>query len=420
MIIRTANPMPIKVLMVHLGTVPTSITNVGDARFMHKQGLIDGLLWKVGGGSRRFLEVCKRLSEKHEVSVMVQSEFAETIRVCKINVKNIYTIHVPFEKFLGKTPVGMALVYLLRVLQASTYNIPRDFDIIYSTDHQLHDILPAVLLSRRISRCKVVTYVHHLIPTPFTRGLDHPLLASILSWASQLLSFMLMKHFVHLTLNLGWSWVDELSRKGVPIEKMKILNEAIDVEYINKIPRAKEENDAYFIGRIDPVKGIFDLIEIWSKVSNELPEAKLAIIGSGPPSFICRLLNRIERTSLQQNVKYIGPLSESEKFSLLKSGKVFTFPSREEGWGIAVCEAMACGLPAIVYDLPAYKKVYSQGIVTVPLGDIEKFAKVTVKLLTNDNLRRKLSNEARIQARKYDWDSTISRELQILRNVKRR
>ena len=49
-------------------------------------------------------------------------------------------------------------------------------------------------------------------------------------------------------------------------------------------------------------------------------------------------------------------ISGKDALSVVKSVLVFVFPSHEEGWGIAICEAMACGLAVVAYDLPAYER----------------------------------------------------------------
>ena len=99
---------------------------------------------------------------------------------------------------------------------------------------------------------------------------------------------------------------------------------------------------------------------------------------------------------------------------MVKNCKVFVFPSHEEGWGIAICEAMACGLPVVAYDLPVYREIFKQGMVTVPLIDIKRFSEEVVNLLENDEKRRILGTKAKNQAKIYDWNSVAARELSLM------
>jgi len=69
------------------------------------------------------------------------------------------------------------------------------------------------------------------------------------------------------------------------------------------------------------------------------------------------------------------------EFQVLKSSKIFILPSYNESWALVVCEAMACGLPVVAYDLPVFEEVYKKGMILIPIGDIDKFAGAILKLL---------------------------------------
>ena len=130
-----------------------------------------------------------------------------------------------------------------------------------------------------------------------------------------------------------------------------------------------------------------------------------------------RLQDVINDRKLNDNILLLNRVPESDKFALLKTGKLFLFPSYEEGWGIAICEAMACGLPVVAYDLPAYRNVFKQGMVRVPVGNKKEMAMEVIKLFEDKDYRERLSNNAMIQAYKYDWNKTIDEEMNILFNI---
>ncbi|MEI9959687.1 MAG: glycosyltransferase [Limisphaerales bacterium] len=73
------------------------------------------------------------------------------------------------------------------------------------------------------------------------------------------------------------------------------------------------------------------------------------------------------------NIQLAGFVSEEEKFLLLKKSKYFFFPSYEEGWGIALAEALYCECRCICYELPYYRSVFGDFPAYARLGDPNDF-----------------------------------------------
>jgi glycosyltransferase involved in cell wall biosynthesis len=113
----------------------------------------------------------------------------------------------------------------------------------------------------------------------------------------------------------------------------------------------------------------------------------------------------------------LGFLPEKDKIATLKSSRVFLFPSYEEGWGIVVAEAMACGLPVIAYDLPAYREIFHAGMLRVPVGSVAKFADATKAVLRDEEKRVRLGREGRIQAEEYDLEEIAATELHLIKEM---
>jgi len=202
--------------------------------------------------------------------------------------------------------------------------------------------------------------------------------------------------------------------QGISDERIKTMYNGINVKEIRKVKELKNGYDACFLAWFAPHKGLFDIVKIWKKVCENLPDAQIAIIGTGLEKIVTKLRRVIKEANLERNVSMLGPLSESKKYAVLKSSKIFFYPSYSESWGIVVCEAMACGLPIVAYDLPAYEVYGDDVILKVPVGDTRAFSKATLELLMNEGLRRKMSKKARTIARRLDWDEVMERELNAL------
>ena len=68
----------------------------------------------------------------------------------------------------------------------------------------------------------------------------------------------------------------------------------------------------------------------------------------------------------------------------MKNSRIFIFPSYEEGWGIAVAEAIACGLNVVLYDIGTYK-IFGKNVIMVEKGNTRKMAKIIIDLIERES-----------------------------------
>lgn len=365
----------------------------------------------VSGGERRFVEVCRRLEAfGFEPWVLTTSTGEEALEQNNVVVHK-YVVPVFLESILQKSIILYLLVGMFRSIFL-ILRMKRSFHVIVSSSHFLFDILPAVIVSRRNQESKLVVYLHHLEPPPFERAKYHRLLPSFFTWFSQSICLRLIAKYAHIVF-INALDIEEIRKFGVPEERIRIMYQGIDSKKIQEITREKDDFSACFLGRLSPFKGIFDLIFIWENVCQKFPDARVAVIGSEIEKYVSQLKSKIERNKMQNNIILFGVLGEDKKYSVLKASKTFVFPSYEEGWGIAVCEAMACGLPVVAYDLPAYK-VFKDAILKVPRGDKEAFTEKVLELLSHENLRFEICRKAEHAAIQFDWNKVLEEEIKIL------
>jgi len=119
---------------------------------------------------------------------------------------------------------------------------------------------------------------------------------------------------------------------------------------------------------------------------------------------------------LQGNIIFLGSILGQEKYAILKSSKVFVFPSYSESWAISVSEAMYCGLVCVLYNSKAYD-TYLDGVLEVPVEDKGEFVETIIKLLSNENLRREIADKAKRIASKFDWEKIAQDHDQNLHEI---
>ncbi len=154
-----------------------------------------------------------------------------------------------------------------------------------------------------------------------------------------------------------------------------------------------------------PVKRVSDTIRIFEKVQREVP-SKLILVGDGPDRSECERLTR--QMDLYDKVKFLG--KQDGLVEILSSSDIFLIPSQSESFGLAALEAMACGLPVIsssVGGLPELVRHNETGFIA-EIGDIDRMAKYTLELLTNDKKYKIFSENARSRAvNKFDTSIVV-------------
>jgi len=141
-----------------------------------------------------------------------------------------------------------------------------------------------------------------------------------------------------------------------------------------------------------PVKRVPDTIRIFEIVQKEIP-SRLILVGDGPDRSECERLCR--QLNLCDKVKFLG--KQEALVDILAASDLFLIPSQSESFGLAALEAMSCGLPVIsssVGGLPELIKHNESGFIA-EIGDVDRMAKYTLELLTNEKKYKIFSENAR-------------------------
>jgi glycosyltransferase involved in cell wall biosynthesis len=136
------------------------------------------------------------------------------------------------------------------------------------------------------------------------------------------------------------------------------------------------------------------------------------MVGAGPEREPAMSL--AERLGISDAVEWCGFVSDSEKRRILSESRLFLAPSYEEGWGIAVCEALASAVPVVAYRLPVLEEHFGASYLGAEPGDIQGIADLAVQVLTNDVVAADLAREGRSTAERYDLARVADYELDAI------
>jgi glycosyltransferase involved in cell wall biosynthesis len=89
-----------------------------------------------------------------------------------------------------------------------------------------------------------------------------------------------------------------------------------------------------------------------------------------------------------------------------------------EGWGLAVGEALACGLPVVCYDIPALREVFGQcpSVFFVPVGNTRRFAETVEKILEEGRLAE-YETVSKKYAERFSWKKVAAKDLEVIRKM---
>ena len=166
------------------------------------------------------------------------------------------------------------------------------------------------------------------------------------------------------------------------------------------------------VGRLVPVKGHTYLIKAIQKVVKVIPEAKFLFVGDG--ELKSKLSEEIKSYDLQRNIFLLG--ARNDIATILSCINVFLLPSLNEGFGMALIEAMAARKPVIATNVGGVPEVIINGTtgILVPSKDPEAFSSAIIKLYNNPEMSLEMGLAGYSRARNLFDIKTTVREFEDL------
>ncbi len=189
------------------------------------------------------------------------------------------------------------------------------------------------------------------------------------------------------------------------------------VSIYNKYDLPIDRPIVLYVGRVDPEKKLGTVINAFSHVVDEIPNAYMLVVGDGVDKM--HLEKRVKDLGLVDSVKFLGRVLPPDLYELYKVGAVFATASEIETQGIVLIEAAACGLPLIAVDKGAVREVCrdkQNGFLCQP-GDEEGISKALKKILSDEELRKKYSKKSIEIAGEHDFEKTLDKFIEIYNKV---
>lgn len=203
-----------------------------------------------------------------------------------------------------------------------------------------------------------------------------------------------------------------------------IIPNGVDAEQFSMVPETVRKEEelpdpiVFFLGRLVPEKGVWQLVSCFPRVLEEVPDAHLYIGGRGPQLEILQDLS--EKLGIADRVCFTGFLKHKQRNRIYHHSRVAVFPSLYEPFGIVALEAMTTNTPVIVGDVGGLSEIIRDGEngLKVKPGDEEELAEAIIRLLANKEFADHLSEQAYNEVMSvYNWDQIAQSTIEVYRDA---
>jgi len=373
---------------------------------------------KYGGGPRHAYEVLSRLIRVfNDISLLPSSDTflilndegdkEQVLKVADQYRKLEFEVPEAFDDLLSKFRI---MSYVEKARNAITLGFNRKLDNEYSRINKKFDILfdpifsdlDIIMLSKKLSNGKygfthqgyltsryligrLWKYLRYSWPAISLYGLAIQVPPSIMNMHMKRLMRIYGKPRFVALLSKGQAEALSIDDWGVPYFILNPAN-AVDPELLNHRGVGKDDY-LVFYARMHPEKGIFELPKIIKILRDEYDgDVKLKVMGAFPNDGVRRVFfSLVRRYGVENNIEYLGFVSEEEKHEIVAKAKVLIYPSHSDWFPLVILESLALGTPVVAYDIPGPKSVFGDlpGVLFVREFDVRGLALAVVRILDN-------------------------------------
>jgi glycosyltransferase involved in cell wall biosynthesis len=198
------------------------------------------------------------------------------------------------------------------------------------------------------------------------------------------------------------------------------IPERVDSQlFFNAFPSLEGKRIVLFLARLHTKKGLDLLIESWSAIASDYPDAHLVLAGPDSDGTRPRLEQLILARNVTDSVTFTGMLQDAMKWSALAGAEAFALPSFSEGLSVSVLEAMGMSLPVIVTEPCNMPEVVSHDAGWQIQPDVAELTDVLRELLTNSPIQNQAIGRrgARLVQTRYTWPIIATQLAELYRWV---
>lgn len=234
--------------------------------------------------------------------------------------------------------------------------------------------------------------------------------------------------------------LSESSKQDI-IDHLKIPTERITATYLAADDRFHPKGDAaqdeqvrkkydlpddfvLYFGGFDLRKNVNTLLLAWTYAGPSLGEQMPLVLAGRPPAvwdnrLFPDLPDYAKKLNIGRYLMWLGEVDEADKPTLYRLAKLVVFPSRYEGFGLPLLEAMASGTPTVACNISSIPEVVGDAAYLVPPDDARQMGAAILSIIVQPDLHANLANAGRGRASGFSWRKTAQQTLEVYEKAMR-
>ncbi|MCZ7593142.1 MAG: glycosyltransferase family 4 protein [Kiritimatiellae bacterium] len=179
-------------------------------------------------------------------------------------------------------------------------------------------------------------------------------------------------------------------------------------------PTDRDAKIILYVGRSDPYKNLPRLVEALGGVREEGINARLRVVGSPDPRYP-QAPRRARELGLEPFIDWTGYVSSDQLIKEYQTADVFCLPSRYEGFGLTLLEAMACGTPCVCSNIGSLPEVADDAARKVDPAILPELVSALTEVLSRPEIAEDLARRGVERAAQFTWENTARKTIEAYR-----
>lgn len=261
-------------------------------------------------------------------------------------------------------------------------------------------------------RVKKIAYIHEVAQDIWDEMFSFPL--NTIGKFIEKNYFLFYKKIQFLTVSE--STKKDLENFGVLPENITILPNGLSMKIINKPVQKNQQLTLLYVSRLVKMKGIENVLEIFSFVQKQIPDSKLLIVGDGEASYVAELKIKAKELGVFSHITFLGYIDDL--IELYQKSHFLLHTSVREGFGLVIMEANSQGTPVFVYNSPGLRDAVKNGVngYIFEKSENKKIAEKIIDLYKNKAEYTRIAQTGIEYTRQFTWKTVTEKSISYIKN----